>query len=91
MNLNESYNQIDPHASHAQAFELGWNAALENQWQPIESHPVDDSYFLAQEEDGAVFSCYAMEDGNLEFSGDGHVKTRKIILWMPIPKPPVKK
>ena len=35
MNLNEAYNQIDPHASHAQAFELGWNAALENQWQPI--------------------------------------------------------
>ena len=43
MNLNEAYNQIDPWCSHGDAFELGWNAALDNQWQDIETAPKDET------------------------------------------------
>ena len=83
MNLNEAYNQIDPWCSHGDAFELGWNAALDNQWQDIETAPKDGRLIMLY--NGRIITYgYYNSDGKIMYSDQP-------THWMPLPKPPVKK
>ena len=90
MNLNEAYNQIDPWCSHGDAFELGWNAALENQWQDIETAPKDGSYILIDDDECIKEGCWCESS---KFDTEGFYSCEKYkqeifnaVRWMP--KPP---
>ena len=86
MNINEAYNQIDPYASHAQAFELGWNAALDNQWQTIEQYTEFERVFVI--ESGVVqWQSFCREDGVwFDCNRDRVCSKFKPTHWMSIPK-----
>ena len=62
--------------------ELGWNAALENQWQPIETAPKDGRAILLY--NGRIITQgYYNSDGKAMYSDQP-------THWMSLPKPPQK-
>lgn len=50
---------------------LGWNAALKNQWQPIENCPIDTPVLCV--ENGKTFRSVFVFDGKHWYDSDGYI------------------